>query len=183
MDDQHEQSDEAIAARIQAGDQEQYAILMRRYQEKLVRYAVVLVRDADTAADVVQESFIKAFTHLRSFNVKKKFSSWMYRIVHNEAMNTIKKHHREIPMPEGFDQASDEDVDERISQQEMIARVQGCLDLLPTMFAEPLALYFLEDQSYDMISDILHLPPGTVATRIRRGKGYLKTICQSREVS
>jgi RNA polymerase sigma-70 factor (ECF subfamily) len=173
-----QRSDEEIVGAIRAGDRELYALIMARYQERLLRYAKVLVRDDDRAADVVQEAFIKTFLNLQGFNIHKKFSSWIYRIAHNEAMNHLTKHRTEVALPDNVDFPSDEDLEERLGRQEMIARVEKCLAQLPLIYSEPLALFFLDERSYEEISDILRLPMGTVATRIRRAKAYMKVICQ-----
>ncbi len=172
-------SDEDIVEQVRSRDREQYAVIMARYQEKLLRYATALVSDTDAAADIVQESFIKAFVNLRSFNVKKRFSSWIYRIVHNEAMNAVMKYRHETALPEGFDMPGDEDAERDLEKREIVARVQRCISKLPIRYAEPIALFYLEDQPYDAISDILRIPMGTVATRIRRAKVYMKTLCQT----
>lgn len=179
MQDIESASDEDIVEQVRSRDREQYAVIMARYQDKLLRYATALVLDADAAADIVQESFIKAFVNLRSFNTKRKFSSWMYRIVHNEAMNAVKKYRHETAVPEGFDVPSDENPAHDLERQEIVARVRKCIGRLPVRYAEPVALFYLEDQPYDAISDILRIPMGTVATRIRRAKEYMKTLCRT----
>ena len=95
-------SDEKLAELVCNQDQELYRTLVKRYQEKLLRYANYFVRDEDKAADIVQSAFIKAFINLKGFNVKKKFSSWLYRIVHNEAINFIKKYKKEISLEDNL---------------------------------------------------------------------------------
>ncbi|MBP9749371.1 MAG: sigma-70 family RNA polymerase sigma factor [Candidatus Pacebacteria bacterium] len=174
-----ELSDESIVEQVRSFDQELYVVLVERYQHKLLRYAQNLIHNEHKAADVVQESFIKAFINLQGFDTKKKFSSWIYRIVHNEAMNSIKKYQKEVQMPEGFDFASSEDIEANFERKEEIASVQTHLKKLPVIYAEPLALRYLEDKTYEEISDILRLPMGTVATRIKRAKALMKHICQS----
>lgn len=174
-----ELSDESIVEQVRSFDQELYVVLVERYQHKLLRYAQNLIHNEHKAADVVQESFIKAFINLQGFDTKKKFSSWIYRIVHNEAMNSIKKYQKEVQMPEGFDFASSEDIEADFERKEEIASVQTHLKKLPVIYAEPLALRYLEDKTYEEISDILRLPMGTVATRIKRAKALMKHICQN----
>ena len=171
--------DEAIVEQVRSIDQELYALLVERYQRKLFRYAQSLMHDEHKATDVVQESFIKAFINLQSFDTKKKFSSWIYRIVHNEAMNSIKKYQKEVSLPEDFEFASSEDIEADFGQQELVEAVQARLRELPIIYAEPLALRYLEEKSYEEIGDILRLPPGTVATRINRAKVLMKHLCQN----
>ena len=91
-------SDEALVELVCSQNQELYAEIVRRYQDKLMRYAHYLTQNEDQAADVVQEAFIKAFINLKGFNTKKKFSSWIYRIVHNQAINYLKKYQKEISL-------------------------------------------------------------------------------------
>ncbi len=171
-------SDEEIIEKVRSEDQEFYAIIIERYQEKLLRYAANLIQDEDSAADIVQESFIKAFKNLKGFNIKKKFSSWIYRIVHNEAINHAKKYRREIPILERIDFKSGEDVELNFEKKEIISRVERCFSKMPLLYAEPLRLYYIDEKSYEEISDILRLPMGTVATRISRAKILIKHICQ-----
>jgi RNA polymerase sigma-70 factor (ECF subfamily) len=171
-------SDEEIIERVRSEDQELYAIIIERYQEKLLRYATNLIQDEHNAADIVQESFIKAFINLRGFNTKKKFSSWIYRIVHNEAINIAKKYRREVPILENIDFKSEEDIELNFEKQEIIAKVEKCFAKMPLLYAEPLRLYYIDEKSYEEISDILRLPMGTVATRINRAKILIKHICQ-----
>ncbi len=171
-------SDEEIVEKVISADQELYSVILERYQSKLMRYATHLVHDEDVALDIVQNSFIKAFVNLHGFDSKKKFSSWIYRIVHNEAMNNIKKYKKEIQMPEGFDFASEEDITKDFEQKENLIKIEKCLGKIPVLYSEPLSLYYLDEKTYEEISDILRIPMGTVATRISRAKLAMKHICQ-----
>jgi RNA polymerase sigma-70 factor (ECF subfamily) len=178
MLDNRKVSDEELVVKIRTHDKERYSEIVKRYQDKLMRYAIYLLRDEQKALDVVQDSFIKAYVNLNGFDVKKKFGSWIYRIVHNEAMNSVKKYHKETPLLQDFDIRSDEDVELDFSKKEVVQKAQSCLDQMPVLYSEPLALFYLEDKSYEEISDILRIPMGTVATRINRAKGIMKIICQ-----
>ena len=91
MQELQKYSDEELVEIIKSKDKEIFAEIIKRYEKKLLRYANYLLNDSDKASDVVQESFIKAYVNLNSFNNKFKFSSWIYRIVHNEAINHINK--------------------------------------------------------------------------------------------
>jgi len=178
MSDFEKLSDEEIVEKTRSLDQEFYAVLMARYQGKLLRYASNLIKDEDKATDVVQASFIKAFINLKGFDVKKKFSSWIYRIVHNEAMNIIIKHQKEIMLPENIDFKSEENIEKDFEQKEIIERVEKCLEKIPLLYSEPLTLFYIDEKSYKDISDILRIPMGTVATRISQAKILMKNICQ-----
>ena len=140
-------SDEDLVEVVRNRDQELYREIVNRYQEKLLRYANYLIGDNDKAADVVQEAFVKAFVNLQGFDVKRKFSSWIYRIVHNEAINYIKKYKKEISL-EGNNFVNilkkDEDIEEDFEKKEIKKRVRQCLKALSVKYREPLVLYFLE---------------------------------------
>lgn len=178
MEDPENLTDEEIAEKTRNENPELFALIMERYQKKLLRYARNLIGNDDRAADVVQDSFIKAFVNLQGFDVKKKFSSWIYRIAHNEALNAIKKLGKESPLPEDVDFESEENIELDYSQKEASAEIEKCLSRMPVIYSEPLSLSHIEDKSYEEISDILRLPMGTVATRISRAKILMKKICQ-----
>ena len=171
-------SDEELAVLIRTKEKERFTDIVERYQDKLLRYATYMVHDEQKASDVVQDAFIKAYINLNGFDEKKKFSSWIYRIVHNEAMNSIKKYHKEVPLLQNVDVQSEENIEYDFSKKEIIEKAQSCLDQMPLLYSEPLALYYLDEQSYEEISDILRIPMGTVATRISRAKSLMKSLCQ-----
>ena len=161
-------------------DQEFYAELVRRYEGKLLRYGIYLIGDRHGAADVVQEAFIKAFVNLKGFNARRKFSSWIYRIVHNEAINYIKKNKKTVSLEskKGLVEnlSNNEDIEADFEKKEVRKKVRKCLEDLPIKYRESLVLHFLQDRSYEEISDILRMPMGTIGTRISRGKKMLKRI-------
>jgi RNA polymerase sigma-70 factor (ECF subfamily) len=178
MPDTKELSDKEIIEKIRNSDQELYAVIIDRYQKKLIRYAYNLTKDNDKAADIVQESFIKAYINLNSFNIEKNFSSWIYRIVHNQAINITKKYQKETPLLENWDFKSEDDIEGDFGEKEIKENVEGCLKEISLLYSEPLSLYYIDEKSYEEISDILRIPMGTVATRINRAKKLMKKICQ-----
>lgn len=175
-----EQTDEDVAQYIQVKDKEAYFVIVERYQNKLMRYVNSIVKDDAKAADTVQETFIKAFINLRSFDNKKKFSSWIYRIAHNEALNAIKKNHKEVYFDDDFDFPSEENITDNFEKNEITAKVESCINQMSLLYSEPLVLYAMEEKSYTEISDILRIPINTVATRISRAKLLMKNICNKK---
>ncbi len=173
----NEKTDEEIVGLVKE-DKELYAEIMYRYGEKLMRYAFYITKDREKSADAVQNSFIKAFANLNNFNNKMKFSSWIYRIVHNESINEISRYNRETSIGEDDDFESEENLEAELSREEIRKEVGACLSNLPLKYSEPLSLHFIEEKSYEDITDILRLPIGTVGTRINRGKILLRKICR-----
>lgn len=171
-------SDEEIVTVVRTKDKELYAEIIKRYQTKLIRYAGYITGDDAIGADAVQEGFIKAYINLNGFDTKKKFSSWMYRIVHNEAINILHKKKKQLPMDETAEYDSGIDLEDEFVKNELVTRAHHCLEHMPVIYKEPLSLFYLEEKSYEEISDILRIPIGTVGTRVNRAKGIMKKLCQ-----
>jgi len=179
-------SDEELVEKIRSENNELYAEIVRRYQQKLYRYLRYLTNRPDEAEDVLQDVFIKAYRNLFGFDTRKKFSSWIYRIAHNEGVNFVKKTTREKQVSlEKLDFSPEKEgdsVEDAFAKEELREKVKECLDELEAKYREPLVLYYFEDRSYREISDILRIPVKTVGTFIFRGKRILKTICQNKEI-
>lgn len=177
-------SDEALIELVRTKNQELYREVVKRYQDKLMRYAVGLIQDKAKAADVVQESFIKAFINLKGFNTKKKFSSWIYRIVHNQAINYLNKYKKEISFENNqwLEQTlkSSDNVEEEFDRKEAKEMLYLSLKELPMKYLSALILFYLAEKSYEEISDVLRMPIGTVGTRINRGKKLMRAIYQKK---
>ena len=90
----------------------------------------------------------------------------------------IKKGQMETSLPEDFDFDSGEDIEKEFEKKEAVVYVEKCLDSIPVIYSEPLSLYYLDDKSYEEISEILRIPMGTVAVRLSRAKKLMKHICQ-----
>lgn len=175
-------SDEDLVAKIIDGNKEMYAVVVDRYQERLTRYSEYLISDKAKAADAVQETFIKAYVNLRSFDQRLRFSSWIYRIAHNESINLAKKYAKELSVTQhdlDLDIREHEfSIEKDYDEKEQKLAVAGCLKDLPDKYKDVITLYYLEEKSYEEISDILKMPIGTVGVRIKRGKEHLKKLCQ-----
>jgi RNA polymerase sigma-70 factor (ECF subfamily) len=185
MSHNQEKSDEEIVAQIVRGDVDLFGEIMQRYEARLVRYVVYLIHNDAMASDVVQETFIKTYTNLQGFNAKYKFSSWIYRIVHNEAMNTIKREKHivqdldvETIHEATYETSTIEDIDRKILQ----GNVKACLDSLDLRYREVLMLQYYENMKYGEIADVLHMPASTVGVWASRGKVMLKRICEQKGV-
>jgi len=183
-------SDEELVEKIRSEDNELYAEIVRRYQQKLYHYLRYLTNRPSEAEDLLQNVFIKAYRNLFGFDTKKKFSSWIYRIAHNEGVNFVKKTTRkkQVSLENlekiGFSPESEDDsIEDAFAREEIREKVKECLDELEAKYREPLVLYYFEDKSYREISDILRVPAKTVGTFIFRGKRILKTIFEKKGVS
>lgn len=178
MTDDAKFTDEKLIELIRHQNKELYGQIIKRYGDKLLRYAHYLVNDEQKAADIVQQSFIKSYVNLQGFDTKKKFSSWIYRIVHNQAINEINSQEKQISLSKDIDYDSGIDIQDEYIKKELAKHVHTCLNQMPVIYKEPLSLYYLEEKSYEEIGDILRIPMGTVGIRIKRAKVLMKKICQ-----
>ncbi len=173
-----DQTDERLAVLAQAGQLSAFTILVRRYEQKLRRYVEFLVFDENLVDDVLQESMIKVYQNLKSFNPKQKFSSWIYRIVHNQSINLSKKNSQKsgikIDTITWERIASSENLQKSLEKKEQQLRLNEILSTMPKQYLEPLWLYFFEDKSYEEIANILWINQNLVGVRINRVKKLLK---------
>lgn len=168
---------------LSLNDSQYFYCLMKRYEEKLSKYVrrFTYLPDEDIA-DVIQESFIKAYQHLNDCDCDLKFSSWMYRIVHNQAINFIKKNKQSVKIDiENDDEFVEWLVADTNIEKETVAKylseyVATVINQLKPDYKEVIVLKFFENLDYKEISDILQKPIGTVSTLLSRAKIQFKKI-------
>jgi len=180
---------ELVALSITEG--QYFLCLMKRYEEKLTGYIRRFTYlEEEDIEDIVQDSFINAYLHLNDCDCNLKFSSWLYRIVHNQAINFIKKHKQSMRV--NIDENQDEFVDWLVAdtdiEKETIAKhfndyVKTVLDKLKPEYKEVLVLKLFEEKDYQEISDILQKPMGTVATLLSRAKIQFRKIYEKENKS
>lgn len=180
MKNERNLSDEQLV-KIAIRDKEQFREIIRRYEKKISSYAYYLTGNRAESADITQEVFIKTYVNLNGFDVKKKFSSWIFRIAHNESVNLLKKNFRWVSHDDR-DIKSDQDIEKELVDSEIRKILGKCLDKIPLHYKEVVTLYYFENLSYQDISDILQIPENTVATYLSRAKSSLKIICQKEKI-
>ena len=174
-------TDEVIAQRVQDGDVEAFALLVGRYEKKITRYAKKFLSQPDDIKDIVQDVFVKVYVNIKSFDAKRRFSPWVYRIAHNEFVNALKKRKASKLSFIDFDvllphPIAKETADSDIDRADLRRMLDGCLEKMPVKYREPLVLYYFEEMSYKEIADVMRLPVSTVGIRLQRGKSLLKEI-------
>ncbi len=176
-------TDEELIVKIVDGDKDLFAELIDRYQIKLMRYIVRITNvDTATAEHILQDSFIKAYTHLNDFDTSLKFSSWIYRIVHNEVVSLHRKSvsgiNKEIVSIEEHDLQniidSTVDIPDSGDIHFIKDHIQKALQKLDYKYKEVIILRYFEHKDYKEISDILKKPINTIATLLSRAKKQLK---------
>lgn len=175
------QSDEELAARVQAGDHDAFAVLLERYEIKLLRYGKKFLSNPQDIEDLVQDVFLSAYKNIQSFDRSQKFSPWIYRIAHNRFVDQLKKISRTPILYFDFDTLfvhpiHDEQAESEREQREMRDMIETGLGRVPEKYREILILHYLEDLKYKDISEILRVPIGTVAVRLKRAKDALREV-------
>ena len=170
-------------------DQEVFLHLVNRYENRLFRYIRRFTGvSIECAEDILQEVFIKIYRNLNDFDPDLSFSSWVYRITHNEAINHLKKANNQITVPLETDDKdsldlinileSETNIPKELDKKELQKKVQKVVSMLSPDFRDVLILRYLEEKDYKEISDILKKPMGTVATLINRAKAQFKQIAE-----
>ena len=165
-------------------DRHSFRAIIERYQAPIRRYIVRLgCVDEHDIEDVLQEIFLKCYTHLHDYDSSLKFSSWLYKIAHNETMSLFrKKRVRPVTMIHEEDLKLFENMPEKTDFLNDLMRASDAKDLhnalvsIDEKYRMVIVLRFFEEKSYTEISDILQIPEGTVATYINRGKKKLNEI-------
>lgn len=185
--EQLQYSDQGVVAEA-LHNKQAFAVIVHRYKESLFRYIIRQgCRDVDTALDIVQEVFIKTYLHLNDYDPSLPFSSWIYRIAHNETVSYFRKE-KSYPFilePEEYEEllgkiVSDFGLDVTLNHRYFSSDIQAALARLEPRYRDIIVLRFFEEKSYEEISDILQIPQGTVATLINRAKKKIKRFLERR---
>jgi RNA polymerase sigma-70 factor (ECF subfamily) len=178
-----------IARRVALGDREAFELLMRRYNQTLYRTARSILKDDAEAEDAVQETYILAYRAIGAFRGDAKLSTWLIRIVVNEAIARSRKRNRRAEIiqlsgePElDINGGEEENMNEATPEQPEHAAVraqtrrllEGKIDALPEVFRTVFVLRALEELTVEETAASLGIPAATVRTRYFRAKGLLR---------
>lgn len=174
--------DDRVLVEAALRDSGTYFRIVVRYEHVLRRYVRRLLGPyGQSSDDVLQETFIKVFLNLNDYDRVRPFAPWIYRIAHNEAVSFLRKRRAQPQAIGGEDgrqlleRISGSDLNENLAPTRSEEAMRTAMTALEPQYRVVLILRFLEERSYDDIADILEIPMGTVATRIRRGLQRLKT--------
>ena len=173
---------DAELVKLTLANQDNFVYLVDRYKGKLSSYVKRLTNaNNEDAEDILQEVFIKVYLNLNDFNKDLKFSSWIYRITHNQV---ISGHRKLKARPEGYainldDQlaknlTAEIDIKGMVDHKILQETINSVLKKIEPKYRDVLVLKFLEEKSYQEISDILKKPLGTVASLMNKAKQEFK---------
>jgi RNA polymerase sigma-70 factor (ECF subfamily) len=176
------EAEQLPVAAARAGNAAAWDALFRRYQLPLYVYVYELLRNEQTALDVVQETFINAARHLASLRADDKFGSWLFRIAHQKCQQHWRKPSRTEPFDETFDDLPTDEFgpDELLIRAEQQEAFMKMINQLPEIHCSVVLLHFLEDFSLDEIAGVTGVSVGTVKSRLHYAKKSLRTLLLER---
>jgi RNA polymerase sigma-70 factor (ECF subfamily) len=187
--DYRDLTDQEVVARARKGLESAYRELIGRYQRPVLSLIYRLVRDRELAEDLTQDTFVKVLNAVDRYDPKHKFSSWIFKIAHNTAIDQLRK--KELPTlsldgsphAETGDEieassfaavSTAEDPAEYTASREIGREIEAALAELRPEYRTAIILWHVEGRPYEEIAEIMELPLGTVKTFIHRGRNELK---------
>jgi RNA polymerase sigma-70 factor (ECF subfamily) len=168
--------EKAIISEVLSGQPDQFRFFVERYHRGLVTHLYNLIHNQQTAEDVAQEAFIRAYDKLSLYNEAYAFSTWLYRIADNLAY----RHLKQVKITLDFNDVEELIPDDKPSLDEttdkvLIAKtVRGSIETLPVMYRQVISLYYWSEFSYEEIAQIMGRPVGTIRTWLYRAKEHLR---------
>lgn len=163
--------DHALIARCLAGDTAAFEPIVERYQRVLFTVAVRMLGDSDEAADATQNAFVNAYRKLQTFDPKRRFFSWIYRILVNECLND--RRGRRLYEPLSPELAASGTPADLLEADERRRSVQAAVLALPAEYRQVVILRHFTGLSYDEIAEATGLPAKTVKSRLHTAKERL----------
>jgi RNA polymerase sigma-70 factor (ECF subfamily) len=175
----------ALISRALGGDQRAYTELTHRFRSAVFQIVFKIVRDKETANDLVQETFMKAFASLASYRSEYRFSTWLYKIAANSSIDHLRKKRikalsldRKLETKDGTVEIEIPDYSYHpgivLERKEQRLSIEEAIQSLPGKYREVIIYRHKDDKSYEEIADLLSIPIGTVKARIFRARELLK---------
>lgn len=182
---------EAEVAQLRRGDLDALSALLTRYQNRLYRYLLRLVREPATAEDLFQQTWVRVAERIRRYDSRRSFEAWLFAVARNLAIDHLRR-----LKPESLDEpapgdptgapavarlrAADPPPLDGILARERAGRLAAALGELPVIYREVLTLRFEEEMKLEEVAAVLDAPLSTVKTRLRRGLEFLRQSLESR---
>jgi RNA polymerase sigma-70 factor (ECF subfamily) len=172
-------ADQEIIARVLTGEREAFSILIHRYSDPLFRHALGMTGSPDVAEDILQMSFIKAFSHLAE--VRGRFDAWVFRIVANGCKDWLKNIRRthlsydEDDQPTGY-----ANPEEELDLSELRSDLDRALLTLPVSLREAFIMKHVEGRSYEEMADLLSTTVGALKMRVHRAREALQALLEEK---
>ncbi len=178
-------TDIELVAKAMRGREDSFEELVRRYQRPITNYVFRMLNDYDASLDVSQEVFIKVYNSLSKYSSEYKFSTWLYRIAHNAAIdhmrrNSVNQQSIETENADGTYQLQIESrgpsPEQDRERSEWRSEIDAVVKCLPAAYRDLIVLRHSQDLSYDEIAEVTGLPLGTVKNRLFRAREMMREI-------
>lgn len=175
------ETDDIIIERVKAGDKNAYAIIVDRYKDKVYSLVLGIVRNEETAKELAQDIFIKAYSALKKFRKESSFSTWIYRIAYNTAISETRKNKQKVKsFDEQLEKASSMSISDTFEEEEKNEMRKSILNKAIKQLKDEerliLMLYYFEEQSVEEISQSSGLSQSNVKVKLFRLRNKLKEI-------
>lgn len=177
-------TDQRLIELTLGGDKTAFDHLTNRYRDSI--YQLYLQRsggNADDAEDLVQETFIKSYLHLRSYNPKYTFGQWIYTIARNTFIDFIRRRRDDvismdnpIDIVSGISMNEEQNPEERLISDQYLAEMDAIADKVSPKYRKLIELRFFKEYSYEEIANELAIPLGTVKTQLHRAREQLARL-------
>jgi RNA polymerase sigma-70 factor (ECF subfamily) len=176
-------ADRDLVTQAVAGREDGFEELVRRYQRPIAAYVYRMVGDYEAALDLTQEVFIKVYNSLRRYRSEFKFSTWIYKIAHNSAVDHLRRHsHRGQALTNDFEGEQYElpiesrrpSPEQESEKAERRAEIESVVRGLPLAYRELVLLRHSQDMSYEEIAEVTGLPLGTIKNRLFRAREAMR---------
>jgi RNA polymerase sigma-70 factor, ECF subfamily len=185
MTNQEGLDDRELVAAILDGEQHLFETLVQRYEKRIINYVYRMIRRYEDAHDLAQEIFIKVYMALDRYDPTFQFSTWIFRIAQNTAIDQLRKKNLPEESLTREDRGGGEDREMEIAADvvspyraafnvEMAAAIESAVGELPEDYRELIELRHFAELSYDEIAEITRLPLGTVKNKLFRARNMLK---------
>jgi RNA polymerase sigma-70 factor (ECF subfamily) len=175
-------TDEEVVERVKGGDTALYEILMRRYNQRLYRVTVAILRDGAEAEDVMQDAYVRAYEHLEQFEGRAPFASWLTRIAVHEAFARIRQRGHYEPLDETEDGEismktvdTTPDPEQNASRSETSELLEAAVLGLPEPYRAVVMLRDVEEMSTKDAAEVLELTEENVKVRLHRGHAMMRS--------
>jgi RNA polymerase sigma-70 factor (ECF subfamily) len=175
-----------------AGREASFEELVRRYQRPIAAYVYRMVGDYDSALDLTQEVFIKVYNSLNRYRAEFKFSTWIYKIAHNAAIDHLRRHAVREQALSGTGDGERREVtieskrltpEQESERKERCSEIESVVQLLQSSYRELIILRHSHDLSYDEIAEVTGLPLGTVKNRLFRAREAMRDLLVQRGIN
>jgi len=169
-----ELDDRTIAARVVAGESGLYSVLVRRHQRAVYGLGLGFFKNSDDSGDFVQDVFLRAYRGLPGFQGKSKFSTWLYRIAYNTAVNAVKRRREYQSLAEDAEVPAADDPQRDAVRETSRCAVRKAVGELPERYRVCVDLYFFYGLSYPEIESVTGFPSNTIKSHVFRAKAILR---------